>query len=290
MLIVQHLHAFVELCLAVIMEPAAVGYGNGGVGCIERERQALLRVKEELIDNYDHLSSWGSEDDKRNCCKWRGITYSPLRGKISHSLLELRHLTYLDLSKGEIPRELSSLSELNQLNLSNNKLSDIIPEEIGCLKQLESLDLSQNQLSGKLPSSMAGLNFLNTLNLSYNDLSGRIPSSNQLQSFSASVFIGNHALCGLPLTQKCPEESTTQAPKSSTDSQQNQEDGDNEFRRWLYAGMGLGFIVGFWGVSCTLLLKRSWRHAYFQLLDKLADRLYVTLAVYRRRLQQKSHS
>ncbi|EEF36210.1 serine-threonine protein kinase, plant-type, putative [Ricinus communis] len=217
---------------------------------------------------------------------WKGMKYICKKNLARFRIIDLSS----NKIEGEIPRELSSLSELNQLNLSNNKLSDIIPEEIGCLKQLESLDLSQNQLSGKLPSSMAGLNFLNTLNLSYNDLSGRIPSSNQLQSFSASVFIGNHALCGLPLTQKCPEESTTQAPKSSTDSQQNQEDGDNEFRRWLYAGMGLGFIVGFWGVSCTLLLKRSWRHAYFQLLDKLADRLYVTLAVYRRRLQQKSHS
>lgn len=49
---------------------------------------------------------------------------------------------------GEIPREISSLSQLNQLNLSNNKLAGAIPEEIGCLKQLESLDLSQNQLSG----------------------------------------------------------------------------------------------------------------------------------------------
>uniref|UniRef100_A0A2C9WEX0 Leucine-rich repeat-containing N-terminal plant-type domain-containing protein n=1 Tax=Manihot esculenta TaxID=3983 RepID=A0A2C9WEX0_MANES len=103
---------------------------------------------------------------------------------------------------GEIPREISSLSQLNQLNLSNNKLAGAIPEEIGCLKQLESLDLSQNQLSGRLPASLAELNFLNTLNLSNNNLSGRIPSSTQLQSFNESAFSDNLALCGSPLPQK----------------------------------------------------------------------------------------
>ncbi|KAJ9146156.1 hypothetical protein P3X46_028460 [Hevea brasiliensis] len=198
----------------------------------------------------------------------------------------------IDISRnkieGEIPREMSSLSKLNQLNLSYNKLSGAIPEEIGCLKQLESLDLSQNQLTGRLPPSMADLKFLSTLNLSYNNLSGRIPLSTQLQSFKASSFSNNPALCGLPLLQKCPGDNI-QESQSKHDGQYNHEDGD-EYRKWFYVGMGLGFSVGFWVVAGALLLKRSWRHAYFQALDKLGDWVYVRKAVYMRRLQQKFHS
>ncbi|KAK4846354.1 hypothetical protein QYF36_016282 [Acer negundo] len=41
--------------------------------CLERERHALLTFKDGLIDEYGRLSSWGSEDDKEDCCKWKGI-------------------------------------------------------------------------------------------------------------------------------------------------------------------------------------------------------------------------
>ncbi|EEF36208.1 serine-threonine protein kinase, plant-type, putative [Ricinus communis] len=189
---------------------------------------------------------------------WKGRKYDYDK---SLGLLRIIDLSRNEL-QGEIPRELSSLSELKQLNLSNNKLTGAISQEIGFLKQLESLDLSQNQLSGRIPDSMAGLHFLSFLNLSYNNLSGRIPSSTQLQSFNASAFTGNPALCGLPLTQKCPGDDANQVPQSNTESQQNAEDGDG-FRKWLYAGMALGFIVCFWGVSGTLLLKHPWREALF---------------------------
>lgn len=182
---------------------------------------------------------------------------------------------------GEIPREISSLSQLNQLNLSNNKLAGAIPEEIGCLKQLESLDLSQNQLSGRLPASLAELNFLNTLNLSNNNLSGRIPSSTQLQSFNESAFSDNLALCGSPLPQKCPGDNIQVSQKNHS-GQYNKKDGE-EFWKLFYVGMGIGFIVGFWGVSGTLLLK-------FKLLDKMQDWVYVRTTVYMRSSRHKFHS
>lgn len=83
------------------------------VGCIERERQALLDFKQGVIDDYGMLSSWGNEKEERDCCKWRGIECSnhtghvislnlrsqSLGGKIRpNSLSELRHLKHLDLS------------------------------------------------------------------------------------------------------------------------------------------------------------------------------------------------
>ena len=78
------------------------------IKCIERERHALLRFKQGLIDEYGYLSSWGDDDDKKECCKWIGVSCSnrtghvlklnlqftneedmwkPLRGNLSSSLL-----------------------------------------------------------------------------------------------------------------------------------------------------------------------------------------------------------
>ncbi|GMY36256.1 receptor-like protein EIX2 [Fagus crenata] len=189
---------------------------------------------------------------------------------------------------GNIPEEISSLIELKALNLSGNMLTGRIPQKIGQLEQLESLDLSRNKFFGSIPASMANLHYLGYLDLSYNEFSGKIPTGTQLQSFSPLKFIGNLGLCGPPLIEKCPGDVTSNTTTNSR-SKSYQEDGD-EFWKCLYVGMGLGFFVGFWGVCGSLILNRSWRHAYFLLLIYLKDWLYVTTVVYIARLQKMFHS
>ena len=198
-------------------------------------------------------------------------------------LLKIINLSSNKLS-GKLPSEISGLLELVVLNVSRNNLIGEIPQMIGQLKQLESLDLSRNQFSGEIPFSMSDLNFLSDLDLSYNNLFGKIPSSTQLQSLNANDFIGNAALCGPPLKQKCPGEETPN--QSEATIKDNEENGD-KFRKWFYFGMDFGFPLGFWSVSCSLLLKRSWRHAYFLLLDNTKDWLYVTMTVNMARLWRK---
>nr|XP_023875823.1 receptor-like protein EIX2 [Quercus suber] len=178
---------------------------------------------------------------------------------------------------GNIPEEISSLIELKALNLSGNTLTGEIPQDIGKLEQLESLDLSRNRFSGSLPASMVGLHYLGYLDLSYNKLSGRIPTGTQLQSFDPSKFMGNVGLCGPPLIEKCPEDVTSNVGGSKN----HQEDRDggsknhhgyrDEFWKCLYVGTGFGFAAGFWGVCVSLILNRSWRHAYFLTLINLKD-------------------
>ena len=174
------------------------------------------------------------------------------------------------------------------LNLSRNMLTGRIPQKIGQLEQLESLDLSRNKFFGSIPFSMANLNYLGYLDLSYNKFSGKIPTGTQLQSFDPLKFIGNLGLCGPPLIKKCPGDETSNTTTNSG-SKSYQEDGD-EFWKCLYVGMGLGFFVGFWGVCGSLILNRSWRHAYFLLLIYLKDWLYVTTVVQFARLQKMFHS
>uniref|UniRef100_A0A803Q970 Uncharacterized protein n=1 Tax=Cannabis sativa TaxID=3483 RepID=A0A803Q970_CANSA len=114
---------------------------------------------------------------------------------------------------GKIPKELTNLVELVQLNLSRNNLNDTIPMEIGNLKKLDSLDLSHNKLSGVIPTSLASVSSLSLLDLSNNKLSGRIPIGTQLQSFNASVYIHNDGLCGPPLTNSCFGDESSNGPQ-----------------------------------------------------------------------------
>ncbi|KAM3696243.1 hypothetical protein ACJW31_06G023500 [Castanea mollissima] len=194
-----------------------------------------------------------------------------IKGQVLEYTTNLGLLRTIDLSKnnlsGEIPKEMTSLQGLQSLNLSFNNLTGRIPENIGAMGSLESLDFSENQLSGHIPPSMSKLSFLSRLNLSMNNLFGKIPSSTQLQSLSASSFIGNK-LCGPPLTDNCT------INYAKPDTKDKGSSGGREVD-WFYVAMAFGFVVGFWVVWGPLLMNRKWRITYFQFLDRMEYKLGV---------------
>ncbi|KAL6139095.1 hypothetical protein ACLB2K_064372 [Fragaria x ananassa] len=201
---------------------------------------------------------------------------------------QARLLTIIDLSsndlEGEIPEEISSLVSLGTLNLSMNQLSGSIPSKIGNLYRLETLDLSQNRLSGHIPQSLSNMTFLSHLNLSHNKLTGRIPSGNQLQMLlDPSIYEGN-SLCGFPLP-KCPEDEDNM---HEPDVQEKKDHGDDEEKLGFYTSAVLGFIIGFWSVCGTMILKKSWRYAYFQFFDHIKDRVALAIELRAARLQRRS--
>ncbi|KAI3461141.1 hypothetical protein Pfo_017804 [Paulownia fortunei] len=182
-------------------------------------------------------------------------------------------VTNIDLSmnnlSGDIPKELTSLVELRSLNLSGNHLTGLIPDSIGDMKQLESLDFSRNFLSGEIPNSFTIMSSLNHLNLSCNNLTGRIPESTQLRGLDASSFTGNN-LCGPPLTTTCSHDDKAPGPTYEEDNE-----GDKSKIEWLYVSLSLGYAVGLSAVCTTLVLKKSWREAYFGFLEYMWNKLYV---------------
>ncbi|XP_022769544.1 receptor-like protein 12 [Durio zibethinus] len=216
---------------------------------------------------------------------WKGVEHE--YGK-TLGLLKLIDLSSNKLNE-EIPKEVTSLLGLITLNLSRNMLTGSIPMEIGQLKVLESLDLSTNSLFGEIPSSLADLFYLSVLNLTNNNLSGKIPSSTQLQSFSASSYLGNPGLCGAPLTNKCPGDETAKPPNA--DGSGIGIEGDEEWFEplWFYLGMVIGFAIGFWGVLGTLLINQSWRRKYFQFLSNIEDRIRLTIALKMSKMRQRHH-
>ena len=189
----------------------------------------------------------------------------------------LKYMRMIDLSSnnlsGLIPTELSQLVGLLYLNMSYNHLMGSIPEKIGRMTSLLSLDLSTNRLLGEIPQSLAGLTFLNHLNLSNNQLWGRSPLSTQLQSFDASSYIDNAQLCGAPLKKNCTQDGESQSVDIIEENEESSK------MPWFYISMGIGFIVGFWGVCGALIFKKKWRYAYFQFVYDMGDWVYVAVAI-----------
>ena len=199
-----------------------------------------------------------------------------IKGKVLEYSTILQLVKSIDLSKnnlsGKIPKEVTSLQGLQSLNLSFNILIGRIPNNIGVMRSLESIDFSVNLLSGQIPQSMSSLTFLSHLNLSNNNLSGKIPLSTQLQSLSASCFIGNR-LCGAPLIENC----SISDVKPNLENKRSKDFGGPKVD-WFYVSMALGFVVGFWVVLGPLLLNKQVRIVYFQFLDHLGFKLWGFVA------------
>ncbi|PPR83031.1 hypothetical protein GOBAR_AA37686 [Gossypium barbadense] len=161
---------------------------NSNLLCIQSERQALLKFKNHLIDPSNRLSSWVEGGD---CCKWIGVVchnstghihqlhLAPLSepgGKINPSLLELKHLSSLDLSSNNfssihIPKFFGLLESLTYLDLSRAQFRGEIPHNLGNLSKLQYLDLGRNDLKSKSLQWVSGLSSLQYLDLSYANLS-----------------------------------------------------------------------------------------------------------------------
>ncbi|KAK2639604.1 hypothetical protein Ddye_027399 [Dipteronia dyeriana] len=191
---------FLEL-LAVATITVSFSNGSTYVGCIKSEREALLRFKHDLIDASNRLSSWVA--DQEDCCKWDAVVCSnftghvlelhlhnpvsidffdyslsiadyeayersKLRGKISTSLLDLKHLVHLDLSRNDfvglqIPRFLGSMRNLRYLNLSSAQFEGMIPHQLGNLSTLQYLDLSNHYYPTFYAESLSWLSGLSSL-------------------------------------------------------------------------------------------------------------------------------
>nr|POE79079.1 putative inactive leucine-rich repeat receptor kinase xiao [Quercus suber] len=171
------------------------GVGDANVRCIERERQALLEFKKGLVDDYDILSSWGSQDQKKNCCKWKGVHCSKHTGHVLE--LDLRG----DSEKTQPLRDaLSKMNSLESLNFDENQLEGSIPKSFGNICTLSSLSLSNNRLSGQLVKfinilSGCAKNSLEMLDLSLNQITGSLPDFSTFSSLK-EIYVGTNNITG----------------------------------------------------------------------------------------------
>jgi Leucine-rich repeat (LRR) protein len=177
------------------------------------ERDALV-----ALYNSTNGASWNNRNNwlknPGTECTWFGVSCNSsgthvidvslygnnLVGNLPSQLSNLTQLISLNLSgnflSGAIPPELGALPSLNKLDVSNNQLSGGIPAEIGNLSNLASLNLSGNRLAGSLPPQLGNLASLVSLQLSQNQLSGSIPSQLGDLSHLRDLSLNDNRLSG----------------------------------------------------------------------------------------------
>ena len=116
--------------------------------------------------NWDDKTNWLSSSLLGG---WYGVD-TDNNGRVTHLALAGNQLF------GQIPSQLSDLTNLTELGLGNSQLSGQVPSELADLTNLTWLDLRGNLLSGQIPSELSDLTNVTYLALAGNELSGQVPS------------------------------------------------------------------------------------------------------------------
>ncbi|KAK9098411.1 hypothetical protein Syun_025456 [Stephania yunnanensis] len=157
---------------------------------------ALMGLKSKLIDGSNNLQNWvlpsfqnGENSHKKiSACAWSGITCSENASKVT--ALDLSHM---NLSGSLSGQHLKALTDLTNLNLSDNSFSGSLPVEIFNLTKLTALDISRNNFNKAFPSGISSLKFLVVLDAFSNSFSGPLPlEATEIESLKVLNLAGSY--------------------------------------------------------------------------------------------------
>jgi Leucine-rich repeat (LRR) protein len=122
----------------------------------------------------------GSGNDE---CTWTGITCND-SGEVTAIVLDNQGI------QGDLPAELSLLSQLERLIVSENSFTGDVPGSFGDLKKLQDFRMDRNEFTGELPQSIGGMSSLRIWYMERNvNLGGTFPESVlELQNLQELVF------------------------------------------------------------------------------------------------------
>ncbi|XP_039036734.1 receptor-like protein EIX2 [Hibiscus syriacus] len=154
---------------------------------------------------------------------------------------------------------------------------------------MKNIDLSRNKLTGEFPIGLCNLAFLDTshsskpliidaiesLELVLQQLIGKNPNRESAPDAQRFIQLRRQSISlWVPLSTSCPGDTISPTTPYSRDG------GDSKDKLFLYLSIAMGFIVGFWGVCGTLVLKESWWHAYFRYVDELKEKVLLWIALF----------
>ncbi|CAH8301143.1 unnamed protein product [Eruca vesicaria subsp. sativa] len=155
---------------------------HGYKGCIQKERNALMELKQYLISiseegQADYVLPTWTNDTKSHCCHWEGVKCSrtsPRVTKIAFGDLYLKENSFFNLSL------LHPFDEVRSLDFSGCAFSALFDDMEGYkslsrLRNLESLDLSSNQFNNSIFPFLNAATSLTTLFLGFNKMDGPFP-------------------------------------------------------------------------------------------------------------------
>ncbi|XP_062018173.1 receptor-like protein 6 [Rosa rugosa] len=138
--------------------------------------------------------------------RYLNFSFSGFSGQVPSEVSQLTKLSSLDLSQNidmfsndELLRSLAqNLTGLQTLDLSNINISSTVPNTLANFSRLTSLVLISCNMFGKLPFSLGNLRHLIYLYLSANEFSGQIPSFANLTQLTHLSLRQNHISGTIP--------------------------------------------------------------------------------------------
>ncbi|KAM3327888.1 hypothetical protein P3S68_033350 [Capsicum galapagoense] len=266
-------------CLGNIMQQASItvglpyhifGYGGfekfGGDALINME-YSMISFNRQLV--FQDIYAWVRAEftTKYNTYSYEGDIISYMSG--------------VDLScnqlSGEIPKELSNLTEIHALNLSHNHLTGVIPSEFSNFQNIESLDLSYNNLTGSIPTQLLKLTTLDVFTVAHTILTGRTPQrSVQFATFNESSYEGNPFLCRLPLNISCTE--SKEIPIYPPAPNFCEDDASFLDMESFYISFLVAYANVLVAVVVVLRVNPYWRNVWFYFVESFMYSCYVFFA------------
>ncbi|KAD2804403.1 hypothetical protein E3N88_37780 [Mikania micrantha] len=218
------------------------------------------------------------------------LSNNNITGLLPCSLGSLRYLRTLHLHnnrfEGNLPQSLKNLRRLFTMDIGYNFLVGDIPFWIGeSLLNLRFLNLQSNKFTGKIPLQFCQLNGLKHLNLAQNNIIGTIPPCfanlngmipNEVPEIPDVLYYEDNIMASMKGIQSCKGDNSSYDHVGKVEAQ----DDDEGF--WFYAGICASFVAGLMGLLGSLYFIRSWRVAYFEMLENLYTFFLVNLACLRR--------
>ncbi|XP_042491322.1 protein STRUBBELIG-RECEPTOR FAMILY 6-like [Macadamia integrifolia] len=175
------------------------------------EDASAIAVMYSNLNSPPQLTGWSSSSGGDPCGQsWRGVSCSGsavteiklsglgLTGSMGYQLTSLTSLTILDMSNNnlgnQIPYQLPP--NVQQLNLAGNSFNDAIPYSISQLTSLNYLNISHNQIQGQVGDMFGKLSAITTLDFSFNELTGNLPTSFSSLSGVTTMYLQNNQFTG----------------------------------------------------------------------------------------------